>query len=100
MDFFCIADRDSGLGFRLAGVETREVATKEEASAALDAALAKENVGVVIVTHKCAPFIRERIDDITYSKRPPLILEVPSRGEFKTKHAAGAMLKKAIGISV
>lgn len=100
MNILCIADRDSGLGFRLTGVETRDVSTKDEASEALDAALSRENIGVIIVTQRCASFIHDRIEDLVYSKKLPLILEVPSRGEPKKKLSAGAMLKKAIGISV
>ena len=52
MRFFCIADKDSSLGFRLAGVETREVTTKAEAVEAFQVALATDEIGILVITEK------------------------------------------------
>ncbi len=100
MEFFCIADYQSSLGFRLAGVSTREASTKSETLAALKLALAKEEVGVIIITQKLASFVREEIDELIYKKQLPLVLEVPSRGETRQRRSVGEVLKKAIGISI
>jgi vacuolar-type H+-ATPase subunit F/Vma7 len=100
MNFFCIADKSSSLGFRFAGIETREVLTRNDALEALRVALATENVGVIVVTSKISDFIREEIDKLIYEQSLPLILEVPSRGELRKKRDLGEFLKRAIGVSV
>jgi len=100
MRFFCIADKDSSLGFRLAGVETREVSTKAEAQEAFQVALATDDVGILVITQKAANLIREEIEDYVYQKQLPLILEIPSRGTEGISQDINEFLRKAIGISV
>ena len=100
MTFFCIADKDSSIGFKLAGVETREVLTKNEALQALSVALAMENVGIILVTEKIASFIREEIDKLIYQQELPLVLEIPSRGLRMKRRSVGEFLREAIGVSV
>ena len=101
MRFFCIADSASSLGFKLAGVETREVSAPSEALEALKVAASSEGVGVILVTQKAASFIGGELDELLYSKSLPLVLEIPSSGiETKAPVSVGEVLKKAIGISI
>jgi len=101
MHFFCIADGASSLGFKLAGVETREVSTPSEALEALKVAASSEGVGVILVTQKAASFMERELDEMLYSKSLPLVIEIPSSGiETKKSRSAGEILKKAIGISI
>ena len=100
MHFFCIADSASSLGFKLAGVETREVSARSEALEALKVAASTENVGVILVTQKAASLMESELDELMYSKKLPLILEIPSRGEERKRKSVGEVLKKAIGISI
>ena len=101
MHFFCIADSASSLGFKLAGVETREVSARSEALEALKVAVSSEGVGVILVTQKAASFVERELDELLYSKSLPLVLEIPSRGvETKRPRSVGEILKKAIGISI
>jgi V/A-type H+-transporting ATPase subunit F len=100
MTFFCIADRESDLGFRLAGMETRSISTRSEALAALKVSLAVEGVGIIIITEKAASFIRQEIDNLLYRQQLPLILEVPSRGEIKRRKSAAEFLKEMVGLSI
>ena len=100
MHFFCIADSASSLGFKLAGVETREVSARSEALEALKVAASSEGVGVILVTQKVASFIEEELDELLYNKSLPLVLEIPSRGVETKTRSVGEILKKAIGISV
>jgi vacuolar-type H+-ATPase subunit F/Vma7 len=100
MTFFCIADKESSLGFRLAGIETREVATKPEAVEALRVARLTKDVGIILITEKAASFVREEIEE-RISKDPiPLVLEVPSRGEVSKRKSAGELLKELVGIGI
>lgn len=100
MKFFCIADKDSSLGFRLSGVETREVTTKSEAREALEVAMATEDIGILVITEKAANLIREEIESYIYQKQLPLILEVPSRSTEGRSRDISEFLRKAIGITV
>ncbi len=100
MHFFCIADSASSLGFKLAGVQTREVSARSEALAALKIAASSEGVGIILVTQKAASFIEKELDEMLYSKSLPLVLEIPSCGVETKTRSVGEVLKKAIGISV
>ena len=100
MTFFCIADKESSLGYRLAGIETREVATRPEALEALQAARASKNAGIILVTEKAAGFLAEEIKAHLNKDPLPLLLEVPSRGS-RTKHKSAAeLLKELVGIGM
>ncbi len=99
MNFFCIADKESSLGFKFAGVETREIETKAEALEAFNVALAVDNVGIIIITEKAASFIREKLSQFIYREELPLIIEVPSRGPVKKRKSVAESLKEIIGIS-
>jgi len=100
MTFFCIADRDSSPGFKLAAIPTAEPATREECLAVLNTALATEGIGVIIITEKAASLVREEIDSRLAQQQSPLILEIPSRGGGLRRKTTGELLKEAIGISI
>jgi vacuolar-type H+-ATPase subunit F/Vma7 len=101
VNFFCIADSASSPGFKLTGIETREVSARSEALEALKAAVSSEGIGVILVTQKAASLIEAEMEELLYSKSLPLVLEIPSNGmETKKPKSASEILKKAIGISV
>ncbi|OIO04904.1 MAG: hypothetical protein COX65_04070 [Elusimicrobia bacterium CG_4_10_14_0_2_um_filter_56_8] len=74
--FYCIGDEDTARGFRLAGVEGREVKTAEEAAQALEEAAARENCGVVIMTRAAAGLARAKVNEIRLQRARPLIVEI------------------------
>jgi len=98
MKFFCIADKDSGLGFRLAGLETRDVSSRTSALEALRAALAASGVGVIIITDKAASYISEEIKARARENLLPLIMEVPSRGEKLKRKTAAELFRELAGL--
>ncbi len=100
MNFFCIADKDSSLGFRLAGLETREVSSQAEALEALRVARATSGVGVVIITDKAAAYIKEEGKGSSRENSLPLILEVPSRGEKPKRKSAAELFRELAGLGV
>ncbi|MFA5362690.1 MAG: V-type ATP synthase subunit F [Candidatus Omnitrophota bacterium] len=100
MNFFCIADKDSSLGFKLSGIETREAVTKQEALEGLRVAVATEGVGIIIVTSKIYDFIKAEADEISHTNQFPLILEIPSRGDARKSKSSGDLLKELIGLSI
>jgi V/A-type H+/Na+-transporting ATPase subunit F len=98
MDFFCIADRESGLGFRLAGVETREVVSRDDALEALKTAKASKDIGIILITGKAADLVRGEIETQISDNPMPLILEIPSRGERRNARSAGELLRQIAGM--
>jgi V/A-type H+/Na+-transporting ATPase subunit F len=100
MNFFCIADKDSSLGFKLAGIETIEVSTRADAAEALQVARADKNTGIILVTEKAALFLEEDIKAHIHKDPLPLVLEVPSRGSLQKHKSAAALLKELVGIGM
>lgn len=100
MKFFCIADNDSVLGFKLAGIEARGVSSRQEAVTAFNQAIALKDVGVILVTYNAAEYIRDEISAQVYQKELPLVLEIPSRDKAGKPRSANEFLKSAIGMSV
>lgn len=76
MRFCCIGDEDTARGFSLAGVEGRAVASAAEAAAALDAAAAMEDCGVIIMTAAAAGLVRAKVEAIRLERARPLIVEL------------------------
>ena len=100
MTFFCIADKESSLGFKLSGIDTREVASKSEALEALQVARATKDVGIILITDKAAEFIREEIKAHISEKLLPMVLELPSRGQTPQRKSAAELLKELAGIGI
>jgi len=100
MTFFCIADKESSLGFKLTGIETREVATRPEAIEALRIARLTKGVGIILITEKAASFVRDEIQQHISQEPIPLVLEIPSRGEIKSRRSAAELLKELAGIGM
>lgn len=100
MTFFCIADKDSGLGFRLAGIETMEVSTKLEALEALQVARANRDTGIILVTEKAAFLLGDEVKTHIEKDPLPLVLELPSRGSVSKRKSAAELLKELVGIGM
>ena len=101
MRYFVIGDEDTVLGFRLAGVEGKEVNTPAEAEIAFDKAIDDHDNGILIITERVAELIRSRVDRLLFTQAFPLILEIPDRlGKIEGKLGLKEMVNRAIGVSV
>ncbi len=101
MKFFCIADEDTALGFRLAGIESRVVKTPEQAQKAINEALVEPDCGIVIINEKVADWIRSQIDKIRMEVSRPLIVEIPGpEGPKEGRKSLREFVQEAVGISV
>ena len=98
MNFFCIADKESGLGFRLAGISTREVDSRAEALDAFAAARGDKELGIILVTAKAADLMREEIALQINENPVPLVLEIPSKGEIRPRKSAAELLRQIAGV--
>jgi V/A-type H+-transporting ATPase subunit F len=99
--FFCIGDEDTVRGFRLAGVEGQAVTTSAEAAAALEAAVARADVGIVIVTDLVAADIRPQVDAVRVDLDRPLIVEIPGpEGPMPGRKTLRQFVQEAVGIRI
>ena len=96
-----IADEDTVLGFRFAGVEGHVVETPAEAQAALDQSIRLADVGLVILTEEMAADIREAVDEIRFRESLPLIVEIPGpAGPGKSRRTLLEVIHEAVGVSI
>jgi V/A-type H+-transporting ATPase subunit F len=101
MKFFVIGDRQTVLGFRLVGIEGKQVEEREDALAALDEAVSRKDLGIVLVTEAVAESIRDEVDARLYGMGFPLVLEIPdASGPSPERPAIEDVVRKAIGISI
>jgi len=101
MKLYVIGDRETVLGFRLVGVEGRVAAERDAAMAALDSAVSRTDVGVVLVTETLAALIRDAIDARLYGMGFPLVLEIPGvSGPSADRLNVEDVVRKAIGVSI
>jgi len=92
---YVIGDGDMVTGFRLVGVEGAEAAIPGEAKQALSIALARSEVGVIILSEEFYrdTSIREQVDRIRQEQVTPLLVVLPgSRGPMQ-----GIPLSETIG---
>jgi len=99
--FFCIADEDTVLGFRLAGIAGQAVTTITETMAAIEEALVRPDCGIIIITQGIASGIHEKIETIRFERDRPLIVEIPGpEGELPGRKTLRQFVQEAVGISV
>ncbi len=101
MKFHCIADEDTVRGFRLAGVDGEAVATAAEAGAAVERALQRPDIGVLLLTDVIAAEIRPLVDEVRLEREQPLIAEIPGpEGPMPGRKTLRQFVQEAVGIRV
>lgn len=101
MKFFCIADEDTVRGFRLAGIGGQVVATIEEAAAAVKAATADADLGILVLTEVVAAGIRPQVETIRLERGRPLIVEIPGpEGPTPGRKSLRQFVQEAVGVHV
>lgn len=100
MKMYVIGNQDCVLGFSLTGVEGRIARSSTELEAALDACLADETAGLVLVTADVAQLARERMDQLKVSSLTPLVIEIPGAGGGPALPSLREFVQRAVGISL
>ena len=96
-----IADEDTVLGFRFAGIEGRVVETSSEALAALDEIVRLPDVGMIILTERVAAGIRKAVDTMRFGSTLPLVVEIPGlEGPSESRRTFIDLIREAVGISI
>ena len=102
MNIYLISDNiDTQTGMRLAGIEGCVVHEKEELKAALNAALANKEIGIIVITEKLSFEFPEIINDIKLNRKLPLLVEIPDRhGSGRRADFITSYVNEAIGLKL
>lgn len=101
MDFYVVADEDTVVGFRYAGVPGVIVRTAGQAGAELDRLAAEQKKIIIVTTEQIANTVRDKITRIRSGEAFPLIVEIPGpQGPSEESPSLLKMIREAIGIKV
>ena len=96
-----IGNQDAVWGFALAGVRGKIVTTAEELNLALDAALAGDEFGIVLVTEDVADLNRRRVDTLVARSIKPLVVEIPGPGgPDPNRPSLSELIRQTIGVKI
>jgi V/A-type H+-transporting ATPase subunit F len=99
MKFHCIADEDTVRGFRLAGVAGTVVNSAAEAAAAVQAAAARLDCAIIILTQTVADGIRPLAERIRFECDRPLIVEIAGpAGAAPGRKTLRQLVQEAVGL--
>jgi len=99
---YVIGDSDMITGFRLVGVDGIEAASVDEASQALNKALDRSDLGIIIISEEFStqPKINEAISQVRRERRNPLIVEIPGSRGRPTETKMSDLISKILGVKV
>jgi V/A-type H+-transporting ATPase subunit F len=103
MKVAAIADSDTIVGLRLAGVKPSfAVETPQQAEEALDKVLQDQTVGLIVFTEKIADRIRDTITNLTSQRTVPIIVEIPDKRGIQPgrRDPLMDMIRRAVGIEL
>lgn len=103
MKIVAIADTDTVVGLRFAGVkDSYIVETPEEAKEALHKVFQDESVGLIILTERVSDQLRETITDYTSQHTFPVVVEIPDKHgtEKGRRDPIRDIIRRAVGIEL
>jgi vacuolar-type H+-ATPase subunit F/Vma7 len=99
---YVIGDSDMVVGFRLVGVEGVEASSVEDARNALQKALGRSDIGIIIISDGffTDSSMQSEVDKIRQERVTPLIVELPaSKGPSSNMHLS-EIISKILGIKI
>ena len=99
---YVIGDGDMINGFRLVGVEGVEVASIDEAKQALNKALSRSDVAIIVISeaYSTDPAIRDQVDKVRQERVTPLIVELPGTRGAQKGIPISDTISKILGIKI
>ena len=90
-------NNDTLVGMRLGGVKSVLASNRE----AIEFALSKEEVGILIVTERVFDMAKAELLDIRMNRRTPLIVEIPDRhGQIRDDNYITQYINESVGIKL
>jgi V/A-type H+-transporting ATPase subunit F len=101
MELLVIGSPPAVWGFALAGVPGQIVETAGELTEALDRALERSDLGIILVTEDVADLARARIEHLISQSEIPLLVEIPGPdGPSPDRPTIQELLHRTIGVKV
>jgi vacuolar-type H+-ATPase subunit F/Vma7 len=100
MRTFVLGNENSVLGLALVGIGGHVVRTAAQLERELNACLADEGLGALLITSDVAALSRARVDAAKIESTTPLVVEVPGQGEASAMPSLREFVQKAVGISL
>lgn len=99
---YVIGDSDMITGFRTVGIEGAEVNSVEEASDALNKALARNDLAIIVLSEEfsTAQQIQETIEKTRNERKNTLIIELPGSKATTSQVHMSSLISKTLGIKV
>ncbi len=99
---YVIGDSDMVVGFRLVGVEGVEASSSEEARNALQKALGRSDIGIIILSEAffTDSSMQNEVDKIRQERVSPLIVELPASNGPSSKMQLSEIISKILGIKI
>lgn len=102
MKMYLISDNtDTLTGMRLAGVEGVVAHTREEVKQALNDALSKKDIGILLLTEALGREFPDLVKDTRSEHKMPLLIEIPDRhGTGRRPDFITSYVNEAIGLKL
>jgi vacuolar-type H+-ATPase subunit F/Vma7 len=99
---YVIGDADMVTGFRLVGVEGIEATSADKAGQALDKALTRTDLAIVIISEEFStlPQLHDKIEKIRRERREPLIVEIPGSKGKPSETRMSDIITKTLGVRI
>jgi vacuolar-type H+-ATPase subunit F/Vma7 len=97
---FVIGDGDMITGFKLVGIDGVEVTSVDEARQALNDALTRRDVAIIIISaaYSTQSSMRDLINKVRRERNMPLIVEIPGNKGLNGEIRMSDIISKSIGI--
>ncbi len=99
MGFHVVADEDTVVGFRYAGVPGTIVRSAAEARRELDRLASGDEKTIIVTTEQIANQVRDHVNRIRTEEEFPLIVEIPGpEGPSEQSPSLLSLIHEAVGI--
>ncbi len=99
--FVVVTDRDSAIGFRLAGVDVFEATGPQEARSIVSALEKKGESGIIAINEDMLNALDEKFREKLEKLHSPIVIPIPSRAVGIDKRSyIERLLRKAIGYNI
>ncbi len=99
-----LVDEDTGLGFKLAGIEVRKSNSLEELENAVQTVSSDREIKIVIVDEALFRQLPERLEKQLSESTAPIFVPIPSmrlwRGAIKPEEYVARLIRRAIGYQI
>jgi V/A-type H+-transporting ATPase subunit F len=100
MSIYVIGDQNTILGFSLIGIKGRVVGTTDEAHEALNEALQRREIEMVLITQQWATQLRDEVSQLRMTLTEPILLEIPGSEPAPAGPSLRELVESAVGIEL